>query len=151
MKRLAVRAGPLYNTYMDGHEKREAPGISRMNALSLAFVGDAVYDIFVRSRLTRGSELPVRTLHRRASAKVCAAAQARAFRRIEGLLDEEELAVFRRGRNAHPATVPKHADVLDYRVATGLEALLGMLCLRGDMERLGFLMDEILREDEENG
>lgn len=155
-----MEAAAVYNTLMEEHENRGESGLfavaqardaARKNALALAFVGDTVYDMFVRTRLVQGTELPVRTLHRRASARVCAAAQAKAFRRIEALLDAEELSVYRRGRNAHPATVPRNADVVDYRVATGLEALLGMLYLRGDLRRLSFLMDEILREDEADG
>ena len=71
---------------------------------------------------------------------VCAKGQAEAFYRLQPILTEEEQAAFRRGRNAHSATVPKNADVRDYRVATGLESLLGYLYCLGRDERIGELM-----------
>ena len=76
----------------------------------------------------------------RAAKLVCAAAQSRAFLRIEQLLSEEEMSVFKRGRNAHMGTVPKNAEIIDYRRATGLEALMGYLYLLGRDERLSELM-----------
>ena len=81
-----------------------------------------------------------RCAHLEAAKHVCAAGQANAYRRMADKLSEAEQAAFRRGRNAHSGTVPKHADVRDYRVATGLESLLGYLYLRGEDERIGELM-----------
>lgn len=109
-------------------------------ALTLAYLGDTVYDLYVRTLLAETLRLPMRALHPEAAKLVCAAGQAAAYRRIADKLTESEQAAFRRGRNAHSATVPKHADVRDYRVATGLEALLGHLYLLGEDERIGELM-----------
>ena len=109
-------------------------------ALTLAYLGDTVYDLYVRTTLAETLRLPMRALHLEAAKHVCAAGQANAYRRIADELTESEQAAFRRGRNAHSGTVPKHADVRDYRVATGFEALLGYLYLRGEDERIGELM-----------
>ena len=109
-------------------------------ALTLAYIGDTIYDLYVRTTLAETLRLPMRALHLEAAKYVCAAGQAAAFRRIEDRLSESERAAFRRGRNAHSGTVPKHADVRDYRVATGLEALLGHLYLLGEDARIGELM-----------
>ena len=109
-------------------------------ALTLAYLGDTVYDLYVRTALAETLRLPMRALHLEAAKHVCAAGQAAAYRRIADVLTESEQAAFRRGRNAHSATVPKHADVRDYRVATGLEALLGHLYLLGEDDRIGELM-----------
>ena len=109
-------------------------------ALTLAYLGDTVYDLYVRTTLAETLRLPMRALHLEASKLVCAAGQAKAYRRIADVLSESEQAAFRRGRNAHSGTVPKNADVRDYRVATGLEALLGHLYLLGEDDRIGELM-----------
>ncbi len=109
-------------------------------ALTLAYLGDTVYDLYVRTLLAETLRLPMRALHLEAAKHVCAAGQAAAYRRISDSLSEAEQAAFRRGRNAHSGTVPKHADVRDYRVATGLEALLGHLYLLGEDARIGELM-----------
>ena len=109
-------------------------------ALTLAYIGDTIYDLYVRTTLAETLRLPMRALHLEAAKYVCAAGQANAYRRIADRLTETEQAAFRRGRNAHSGTVPKHADVRDYRVATGLEALLGHLYLSGEDARIGELM-----------
>ena len=79
---------------------------------------------------------------------VCAKGQADAFFRIQTMLSEDELNAFRRGRNAHSGTVPKNANVQDYRVATGLEALIGYLYCLGQDERIGELMHAALQKEE---
>lgn len=119
----------------------------QISPLVLAYVGDTVYDLFVRTSLVTSSDLAVRGLHTRASAQVCAAAQARAYRGIASLLSEEEQDVYRRGRNAHMGTVPKHAAITDYRAATGLEALMGYLYLMGRDERLAELMRAVFAQE----
>ena len=115
-----------------------------MSPLALAYVGDTVYDLYVRTMLVSTTTLPAHGLHVRAAKLVCAKAQAEAYRRIESLLTEEESAIFKRGRNAHMGTVPKNAQILDYRHATGLESLIGYLYLSGKDERLGCLMNRML-------
>ena len=122
-----------------------------MPALTLAYLGDTIFDLYVRTYLAQTQYLKVHALHLEAAKRVCAKGQAQAYRCIETQLSEEEQAAFRRGRNAHSATVPKHADVRDYRVATGLEALLGHLYLKGEDARIGVLMRCILEQFEASG
>ena len=109
--------------------------------LTLAIVGDSVYDLYVRTRLSEGGSLPTNTNHKTAISYVKAAAQAKSVHAILDSLAEDELAIFKRGRNAHSATVPKNASISDYRAATGFEALLGYLYLKNAPDRLS----EILR------
>ena len=124
---------------------------TQLGPLVLAYVGDTIYDLYVRTRLVLSTGLTAHGLHMAAAKRVCAAAQAEAFRRIEPQLTEEELAVFRRGRNSHMGTIPKNASIADYRAATGLEAVIGWLYLKGDDERLTQLMRLILEEQNQNG
>ena len=120
-------------------------------ALTLAYLGDTIYDLYVRTFLAETLQFKVHALHLEAAKRVCAKGQAQAFRRIEPLLSETEQAAYRRGRNAHSGTVPKNADVRDYRVATGLEALLGHLYVKGEDARIGELMRVAIQFEEEPG
>ena len=120
-------------------------------ALNLAYVGDTVYDLYVRAYLIHTHPQTVHNLHLLSAHMVCAQGQARAFFALEGQLTEEELAVYRRGRNAHSGTVPKNANVTDYRVATGLETLLGHLWVLGREERIDQLMAVAVKANEEAG
>ena len=122
-----------------------------MPALTLAYLGDTIFDLYVRTYLAETRRLKMHALHLEAARCVCARGQAQAYRCIEPLLTDEEQAAFRRGRNAHSGTVPKHADVLEYRVATGLESLLGHLYLKGEDARIGELMQRILDQFESSG
>lgn len=108
--------------------------------LTLAFVGDAVYELYVRSRLMESGSLSANKLHKMAINYVKAAAQAKSMRAIESMLSEEESAIYKRGRNSKSATVPKNADMAEYRVATGFEALMGYLYLSKQSDRLTELM-----------
>lgn len=128
-----------------------APADTReMAPLSMAFLGDTVYDLYVRAFLVHMCPLTVNDLHRQASLYVCASAQAEAYHKIKDMLTEEEADIFRRGRNAHSATVPKNASVSDYRIATGLETLFGWLFSRGEDTRIDELMNIILTENDED-
>lgn len=118
-------------------------------ALNLAYVGDTVYDLYVRAYLIHTHPETVHALHLLSAKMVCAQGQARAFFALEGELTQEELSVYRRGRNAHSGTVPKNANVADYRVATGLETLLGHLWVLGQEERIDQLMAVAIRVNEE--
>lgn len=108
----------------------------RLGSLSLAFVGDAVFEIFVRERLVCQADRPVSELHRSSVRQVCAQAQAESSRKILPFLTEEELEIFRRGRNAHTNHVPKNSELADYHAATAFEALFGYLYLQGRINRL---------------
>lgn len=111
-------------------------------SLELAYLGDTVYDLYVRSHLiNRGGR--VRDLHRLAVSFVCAHAQAEALGRIEELLTEDEQAVVRRARNVRQSP-PKNADAAEYHRATALEALIGYLYVTGEGERLGALLARAL-------
>lgn len=114
------------------------------SALTLAYLGDCVYELYVRSHLTSDGNHKVCDLHRAATKYVCAAAQAEFYRKIQGILTEEESAAFHRGRNtkSHP---PKNAEVSDYRIATGVETLLGHLYVTGQTERISELMEELFK------
>ena len=107
------------------------------NQLSpLAFIGDCVYELFVREALVNEANRPANELHTEKVKFVSAAAQAEAFRLIEPKLTEKEAEIFRRGRNAHTTHTPKNMTGADYHTATGFEALFGFLYLSGDLTRL---------------
>lgn len=118
--------------------------INEINPLALAFYGDAVYELYVRKELVESGQGKPDRLHKSAVEKVCASYQAAAVHRIEGLLTEKEAEILRRGRNASGVKAPKHADVIEYRYATGLEALIGWLSLNNQTERIDELMQVIL-------
>ena len=114
--------------------------------LTLAFLGDSVYEVMVRETLLREANRPARELHQQAVAHVRAAYQADAAGRIAELLTEQEADILRRGRNASGISVPKHATPADYRKATGFECLFGYLYLCGQTERLHALFAVIWAE-----
>ncbi|MBQ8526416.1 MAG: Mini-ribonuclease 3 [Clostridia bacterium] len=107
-----------------------------ISPLSLAYIGDAVYEVYVRTHIMKDVNLPVNKLHKTATGYVKAKAQSDIILAIAGSLTEEETAVFKRGRNAHSYTSAKNADIVDYRRATGFEALIGYLYLSGNTARL---------------
>ena len=107
-----------------------------LSPLALAFVGDTVYDLFVRETLVCQANRPVKKLHFLAVEKVRAQAQAIFAKEIFDFLTQEEKDVFMRGRNAHTGHIPKNASVEDYHYATALETLFGFLYLSGQIERL---------------
>ena len=120
------------NLILDGPGEVDPKGIS---PLGLAYIGDAVFEMFVRLTVLTDGNAPVNRLHKKAKDLVNAKAQAQMYFRIAEELTEEEASVFRRGRNAKSFTTPKNADLMDYRHATGLEALFGYLYLKGDKQR----------------
>ena len=119
-----------------------------MSPLSLAFVGDGVFEIFVRERLVCAMNCPVNSLHKKAVEQVCCGAQAKAGKILEPILTDEETAVFKRGRNAHTNHIPKNASPADYHAATALEALFGYLYLKGDIDRLRYFFRIICEEED---
>lgn len=119
-----------------------------LNPLQLALVGDGVYELFIRnSILSKNLELSAHKMHVKAIGYVKAKSQSIIMHEIEDKLTENESYIFKRGRNAKSATVPKNADVRDYRMATGFEALVGYLYLIGDTERLEFIFNTALSID----
>ena len=121
--------------------------VSSLSPLTLAFVGDTVFDLLTRSELVCEANRPVNALHTSASKRVCAAAQAESMKKILPLLTENETAVFKRGRNAHTGGIPKNASSADYHYATGLESLFGWLYLKGETKRIAELYSIIRNED----
>ena len=120
--------------------------VREISSLGLAHVGDAVYELLVRTWLCTHGRHTNKGMHRETVALVRAAAQARAAARLQGELTPEEQEVYRRGRNTQVHSVPKGADIADYHAATGLEALFGWLYLTGQGERLETLFRLALEE-----
>ena len=114
---------------------------SQLSPLTLAFVGDAVFDLFVRERLVCLANRPVNRLHSLAVSLVKASSQAMAAKKLSEILSEKELSVLKRGRNAHTNHKAKNASESDYHYATGLEALFGFLYLSGESDRLRELFE----------
>lgn len=114
--------------------------------LTLAFIGDVVYDLIIRTLVVEEGNAPVNKLHRKVSSLVKAPSQMELFHRIENMLTDEELAVYKRGRNAKSFTSAKNASITEYRSATGFEALIGYLYLNNEFSRILEIIREGLKE-----
>ena len=114
--------------------------------LVLAYLGDAVYELYIRGMLVAGANMPVNKLHKEATSYVKAKAQSELLEKIYDSLTEEEITAFKRGRNAHSYTSAKNADIVDYRRATGFEALIGYLYVTNNKERIYKLLDGVLKK-----
>jgi ribonuclease-3 family protein len=114
-----------------------------LSPLTLAFIGDAVYDLLIREQLVCKANCPVGKLHKMKVKKVCCKAQSEIMKKLISMLTNEELSIFKRGRNAHINHTPKNADVADYHNATGFETLIGYIYLKGDIKRLRELFELI--------
>ncbi len=130
-------------------------GARNYNPLSLAFIGDSIYENHVRERLILSypNMLP-KDLHIKAVCYVKASSQSRIISGIKDTLNEDELYIYKRGRNTKSHTVPKNANLLDYRRASGFEALVGYLYLIGKEKRLGEIIDlsfKIIEEGDNHG
>jgi ribonuclease-3 family protein len=117
--------------------------VKQLNSLALAYMGDAIYETYVRRHLLYSGKVRPNQLHRTGTSYVSAKAQSKILFQMmdHKLLDEEELAVVMRGRNAKSGTVPKNTDVQTYHYSTAFEALMGYLYLTGKRERL----EELIR------
>lgn len=111
-------------------------------SLTLAFLGDSVFELLVRKKIILNGDMKIDRLHSKKVGIVCAKFQAKAISQILDTLSEDELAVFKRGKNSK-CHAPKSADIIEYRMATGLECLFGYLYLIGEEERLNELFSEI--------
>lgn len=119
--------------------------------LVLAYIGDGVYEIYVRSRiLAENPDMPAHKLHKTVVGYVKAHAQCVSVHSIEELLTEKEEEIYKRGRNAKSNTSPKNADLTEYRHATGFECLIGYLYLCKEAERLEYLMDKAFLHAKDN-
>lgn len=119
-----------------------------ISAIGLAHMGDAVYETLVRTWLCVHGKATGKELHRATIALVCAQKQAELAQRVLPQLTEEELAVYKRGRNANVHAMPRSATPAQYHAATGLECLMGWLYLRGDKERAEQLFRAMMEEEE---
>lgn len=132
-----LAGGSVYRRMLGEISEEE---IRMMNPLKLAYIGDSVYELFIRSHVMTG-RIPLKELHRAKVAYVNAGAQADFLRRILPQLSEGEAELVRRARNTKTHTLPKNASLKEYRMATALEALVGYWYLSGEEER----MSELLR------
>lgn len=132
--------------YLDQRMELPEVDLREYSPLVLAYIGDAVYELIIRTALVKTSHCQVEKLHKRASTLVKASAQAALIERILPLLSEEEEHIYKRGRNAKSYSKAKNATMIDYRKATGMEALVGYLYLKKDTERLVDLVCEGLKE-----
>ena len=124
------------------NKKVENP--KQLSPQTLAFVGDTVYDLLVRGYLASTAQRPVGELNRQKVKLVNCEAQAEAVKKLTPSLPEEEIDIYRRGRNAFTKNTPKNSSVADYHSATGLESLFGFLYLKGDIDRINNLFTIII-------
>lgn len=127
--------------------------VDQLNALALAYMGDAVYEQAVREHLLRSGRSKPNILHRQSTTFVSAKAQAVVLKRLteEGFLTEAELAIMRRGRNAKSGSVPKNTDVQTYNFSTAFEAVLGWLYLKEEQARVDEIISYAIEIIEELG
>lgn len=110
--------------------------VSKVSSQKLAFLGDAVFELFIRKKIVTDFNGTIGELNDIKVSKVSCEAQSEMFKKIESLLNDEELSVYKRGRNLKSGRVPKKSSPIVYRRATGFEALFGYLYLKGDIERI---------------
>ena len=122
--------------------------VNKISILGLAHVGDGVYELLVRSMLCQSGHTALLDLHKSTVNMVKAAAQAAAAEKLLEVLDGDELAIYKRGRNAHVHSVPKNAGIGQYHAATGLEALFGWLYLQGKLERINRLFAVVMENSD---
>jgi Uncharacterized protein conserved in bacteria len=114
----------------------ERSDVDQLSPLTLAFIGDTVFDLAVRTMLIQTDRSPVHVLHVESAKRVRASAQAEAAQALFESLNEQEQAIYRRARNAKPGSVPKNASLQDYAAATAFEAVIGHLYLTNQEERM---------------
>ncbi len=125
-----------------GMDTMDEHGVRQMNPLVLAYIGDSVYDLYVRTYIIHKQKGMVNELNKKAVNFVKAGSQAFAVKALQSFLTEEEKGMIRRGRNQKSISVPRNANMSEYRYATGFESMLGALFLRGDKARIQDIMIE---------
>lgn len=116
--------------------------VREVDVKALAYMGDAVYELYVREHIMSSSKDQVNKLHKKAIKYVSAKAQARVLETLMDELTDDEKDIVRRGRNATANTVPKNTDVVTYKIATGFESLIGYLYLTEDKTRLEYIINK---------
>lgn len=139
----------LFNVFLESLEIKEVD-VKTYSPLSLAYVGDTVYDFFVKYYLVLQGNRGVNEFHNRSKKFVKASEQAAILEKLTPILTEEELRVVKWGRNAKSVSSPKHADRSDYQKATSFECLLGYLLLSKSYERLMFIIVEGIKHGKAN-
>lgn len=124
------------DSYMSEVFGMQEVDIREYSPLTLAYIGDSIYDLIIKSLVINEGNKQVQKLHQETSSLVQASAQSKMMRTLQELLTEEEHAVYKRGRNAKSVSPAKNQSITDYRRATGFEALMGYLYLKKDMKRL---------------
>jgi ribonuclease-3 family protein len=139
--------------YLKGLSDKNSKADHRtLSPLVLAYIGDACYELYIRNRvLIENYRLPPEKLHRLTVGYVRASSQSDIIHGIWEELEKDEQAVVRRGRNAKSGTSPKNADITQYRYATGFETLLGYLFIKGDIQRLIYILDKSYGSFTDNG
>lgn len=134
------------NIFRDANKSITSEDIKMMSPLQLAYIGDACYELMVRTYLLN-KNLSVNILHKKTISYVKANAQAEIVHSLDGFLSEEEKSIVRKGRNTKTHSSPKNADFMDYKYATGFEALFGYLYLTNQEDRLAEIFDIIIEDD----
>lgn len=123
-------------SYLDKQFLLDEVDTRTYSPLILAYIGDGIYDLVIRTMVVKKGNIQVNKLHKNTSRLVKASAQSAMIEEIQSILTEEEMMIYKRGRNAKSATMAKNATMSDYRRATGFEALMGYLYLRKDFKRI---------------
>ena len=125
-----------FDSYMQEIFQMQEVDIKEYSPLTLAYIGDSIYDLIIKTLVVNEGNKQVQKLHQKTSSLVQASAQSKMMRAIQEHLTEEEHAVFKRGRNAKSVSPAKNQSITDYRRATGFEAMLGYLYLKKDWKRI---------------
>ncbi len=133
---------------MTTSDKMTTTEAKQYSPLTLAYLGDAVYELYIREKIVTKANMPKNKLHAAAVQKVKATYQAEMAEKIEASLSEEEYDIYKRGRNASTSKVPKGANSAQYHKATGLEALIGYLYISGNEKRISEIMEKVWEGEE---
>lgn len=124
---------------MEHNVQSKKVDIRQYSPLALAYMGDCIFDLCVREYLLRQDNMPANKLHQKSKAMVNATSQSKMYKELIEIVTEEEKAILKRGRNANSNTRAKNSTMIDYKNATGLEALFGYLYLKGEQDRINEL------------
>ncbi len=136
VERQGAQELDMQEQYMQELFRMQEVDIKEYSPLALAYIGDAVYELIIRSLVLNEGNRQVQKMHKRTSSMVQASAQARIITALNDRLTEEEHAVYKRGRNAKSMSPAKNQSVSDYHKATGFEALMGYLYLKKEWKRM---------------
>ncbi len=138
----------METSIIESLSKEEFKDIRQYSPLTLAFIGDGVYELFVRTHIVKGINAPANQLHKNCVKYVSATGQCRAMDIIESMLTQDELDAFKRGRNTKIYTKAKNAGLAEYKRATGFETLIGYLYVTKQAERLEELIRKVFEDFE---